>query len=93
MLAQRACIAYYQCMQYTIRGIPGPVDEAIRRRARTERRSLNEVAIEALAEGIGLGREPVVRRDLSDVAGTWKADASIEAALQAQDTVDEDIWK
>ena len=41
----------------------------------------------------GLGREPVVRRDLSDVAGTWKADAALEAALQAQDTVDEDIWK
>jgi hypothetical protein len=69
------------------------VDEALRRRARVEGKSLNEAAIEALAEGLGLGAEPVVRRDLSDIAGSWKSDAEVEAALEAQDEVDEGLWK
>ena len=80
-------------MQYTLRGIPPALDEAIRERAKAEGRSLNEVAVEALADGLGLGDEDVVRRDLSDVVGTWKKDAVVEAALAAQDRVDEGLWK
>jgi hypothetical protein len=80
-------------MQYTLRGIPPQVDELVRERARAEGRSLNEVAVEALAEGLGLGDEEVIRRDLSDVVGTWKKEAAVEAALAAQDRVDEDLWK
>ena len=41
-------------MQYTVRGIPADLDKAMRQRARAKGKSLNEVAIEALAEGIGL---------------------------------------
>jgi hypothetical protein len=80
-------------MQYTIRGIPPAINEAVRERARAEGKSLNEVAVEALADGLGLGASDIVRRDLSDVAGTWKRDAAVEAALAAQDRVDEDLWK
>jgi len=93
MLASRVGNAYIQCMQYTIRGIPPAVDEAVRQRARDEGKSLNEVAVEALADGLGLGGQDIVRRDLSDVVGTWKKDAATEAALAAQDRVDEDLWK
>ena len=93
LLASSAGIAYTLCMQYTVRGVPKSVDEALRRRARVEGKSLNEVAIESLAEGLGLGAEPVIRRDLSDIAGTWKKDAAVEAALAAQDEVDEALWK
>lgn len=80
-------------MQYTIRGIPQVVDEAVRERAKAEGKSLNEVAVEALADGLGLGESDVVRRDVSDVAGTWKKDAAVESALADQDQVDEDLWK
>jgi hypothetical protein len=80
-------------MQYTIRGIPEAIDAAVRERARAEGKSLNEVAVEALADGLGLGTSDVVRRDLSDVAGTWRKDAAVEAALAAQDRVDADLWK
>jgi hypothetical protein len=80
-------------MQYTIRGIPPAIDSAVRERARAEGKSLNEVAVEALADGLGLGEADVVRRDLSDVVGTWKREAAVEAALAAQDRVDEDLWK
>ena len=80
-------------MQYTIRGVPAAVDQAVRERARAESKSLNEVAVEALVDGLGLGDEDVARRDLSDVAGTWKKDAGLDAALAAQDRVDENLWK
>jgi plasmid stability protein len=79
-------------MQYTVRGIPVTVDKALRQRARAKGKSLNEVAIEVLAEGIGLEAR-LDRRDLSDIVGTWKKDAAIEAALAAQDEVDEGLWK
>jgi hypothetical protein len=79
-------------MQYTIRGIPEAIDSAVRERAKAEGKSLNEVAVEALKDGLGLGTSDVVRRDLSEVAGTWKKDAAVEAALADQDRVDEDLW-
>ncbi len=40
-------------MQYTVRGISEALDKVIRRRAREKGKSLNEVTIEALADGLG----------------------------------------
>lgn len=80
-------------MQYTIRGIPEALDSALRERARSAQKSLNEAAIDALAEGTGLKEHRRKRRDLSDIAGTWKSDKAFESALAAQDEVDEDLWK
>ena len=80
-------------MQYTIRGIPESLDKAIRRRARAEGKSLNEVTVKALTDSLGLGKESIALRDLSDIVGTWKKEASVEAALIAQDVVDESLWK
>ncbi len=93
MLAARACVAYTRRMQYTIRGIPAAIDEALRKRARADGKSLNEAAIDALAEGSGAVRAPRKRRPLDDIAGTWKAEKAVEAALAAQDRVDEDLWR
>ena len=93
MLAPRAGIAYSQCMQYTIRKIPAALDALIRRRARSSGKSLNAVAVEALAQGLGFTQGREVRRDLSDVVGTWRKDAAVEAAFRAQDRVDKDLWK
>ena len=80
-------------MQYTIRGIPAAVDGALRHRARVAGKSLNEAAIDALAEGTGVTGAPQRRRDLSDIAKTWKADKGLESALAAQDQVDKDLWR
>jgi hypothetical protein len=80
-------------MQYTLRGIPPALDEAIRERARVEGKSINEIAVAALANGVGLGAEDIVRRDLSDIVGTWVEEAAVEAALSAQDRVDEGLWR
>jgi hypothetical protein len=80
-------------MQYTIRGIPTAVDEALRKRARSSGKSLNEVTIEALAEGAGVAGAPRRRRDLRALAASWKPDAELLAELAAQDQVDEELWR
>lgn len=80
-------------MQYTIRGIPAAVDEALRERARAAGKSLNEAAVDALAEGTGTTGSRRKRRSLTDIANSWKADKAVEAALADQDRVDEDLWR
>ena len=92
MLAYDACIAYYRCMQYTIRNVPETVDSALRKAAQTQGKSLNEIAIEALARGAGLTGESIRQRDLADIAGTWREDPAFDRSLAAQDTIDEELW-
>jgi hypothetical protein len=79
-------------MQYTIRDVAAEVDAAIRRRAKATGTSLNRVANDALAEGAGVGRERR-RRDLTDIAGTWRRDRSIDAALAEQHVIDKALWR
>jgi plasmid stability protein len=80
-------------MQYTIRNVPDHLDEALRRTARAQGKSLNEITLEALARGAGITGESRRQRDLSDIAGTWRNDPAFENALAAQDTIDEEMWK
>ena len=91
-LAFHACTAYNNCMQYTIRNVPDPLDEALRKTARERGKSLNEVTIEAMARGAGVTGEPSRQRDLADIAGTWRKDAAFDSAIAAQDTIDNEIW-
>jgi len=93
MLALFACMAYNQCMQYTIRNIPDILDESLRRAAREQGKSLNEVAIEALARGAGLGERRSRQRDLGGIAGTWRKDPAFDRALAEQDKIDPELWK
>ena len=93
MLAFHACNAYTICMQYTIRNVPNTLNEALRRIARKRGKSLNQVAIEALARGAGVTGERDRQRDLNDIAGTWRKDPAFDRALAAQDTIDEEMWR
>lgn len=93
VLALNACIAYNNCMQYTIRNIPGSLDAALRRKAREQGKSLNEVTVEALARGAGVGGEQSRQRDLSDIAGTWREDPEFDRAIAEQDVIDEKLWR
>ena len=81
-------------LQYTVRNIPAHVDRALRRKAREERKSLNEVLRDALIREAG-GIEPSTRlhTDLDALAGTWIDDPGFEEAIRAQDQVDESLWR
>jgi hypothetical protein len=79
--------------QYTIRGVPPALDKALRERSQREHKSLNEVAIEALKTGVGLGAELTVYHDLDFAIGTWKDDPAFWEAIRAQDQIDPDLWR
>ena len=78
--------------QYTIRNVPAHVDEALRRRARNEAKSLNQVALDALIEGSGVRRE---FDDLDFMIGSMTASESkrIEDEISRQRRVDPKLWK
>lgn len=80
-------------MQYTIRHIPPAVDAALRRRAKQEHKSLNEVTTDALRRGSGAGGEPLRHRNLRNLAGTWREDRDFDAAIRDQHRIDEHLWK
>jgi hypothetical protein len=80
-------------IQYTIRGLPRSVDDALRRRARREGKSLNATAVETLAEGLGLNGEPLRHHDLDFLHGSWVEDPEFDAAIEQQDRVDVGLWR
>jgi plasmid stability protein len=79
-------------MQYTIRNVPEYLDAALRSSAQEQGKSLNDVAIAALIRGAGLNEVSHKRRDLQDIAGSWRKDSAFDSAIAAQDTVDESMW-
>ena len=79
--------------QYTIRTVPAAVDRALRRRAREEAKSLNTVAVEALARGLELGEKPVEHSDLDALIGSWREDPEFDRAVADFSRIDEATWK
>jgi len=92
-LAYYACIAYNRCMQYTIRKVSNTLDAVLRRWAREQGKSLNEVATEAMARGAGLTGRAARQRDLHDIAGTWREDRAYHRTRAAHETIDEELWR
>jgi hypothetical protein len=82
-----------QSVQYTIRGVPDKVSAMLRERAKAEGRSLNSVAVDALARGLGLGVVEPRYDDLDDLAGTWVADPEFDRVVAEMDRVDEELWE
>lgn len=80
-------------MQYTIRRIPKQIDAALRKRAQHDRKTLNDAAVDALAEGLGLTREPQQRRSVRDLLGARSKDPALSAALDDQRKIDPDLWR
>ncbi|GMU65062.1 MAG: hypothetical protein AMXMBFR36_13360 [Acidobacteriota bacterium] len=82
-------------MQYTLRNVPPDIDAALRRRARREGRTLNEMAIQALREATGMEGEVAEprRRDLSDVVGSWISEPAVDEALDEPRKVAPELWE
>ena len=81
-----------QAKQYTLRNVPVELDRALRRRARDTGRSLNRVAVEALAAGAG---EVLVHHDLDFMIGSLsKREAdNIDREIASQRRIDPDLWR
>ena len=80
-------------MQYTIRAVPTAIDRALRRRAKQEAKSLNAVAVEALARGLNLGAEAVEHDDLDALIGSWQNDKGFDRVIADFERIDEEAWK
>jgi hypothetical protein len=80
-------------MQYTLRKIPPDVDKTLRQKARRERRSLNEVAVEALARGAGIDPTIVTNHELDFAIGTWVEDAEFDESIADQRRIEPELWK
>lgn len=91
--AYTACMERRQVEQFTIRGVPERIGKRLRQIARQEGKSINSVAVEALARGIGLSEEEPTSTDLDDLAGTWVADPGFDRAVEEMDKVDEELWR
>ncbi len=79
--------------QYTIRAVPASIDRALRRRARQEAKSLNSVAVEALARGLELDAVAPEYTDLDPLAGSWQDDPGFDRAVADFERVDEEAWQ
>lgn len=79
--------------QLTVRGVPLHVKSALCKRARSEGKSLNTVLVETLSAAAGAATPTGRFTDLDHLAGAWVEDAECEAALRAQDQVDESLWQ
>jgi len=77
-----------------VRGVPGHVDKALRRKAYKERKSLNEVLRDALIrEAEGTDPPERVHLDLDALVGAWVDIPGFDDAIETQDRVDEALWR
>jgi plasmid stability protein len=61
-----------------IRNLPPRIETALRARAQTQRKTIEQVALEAMAIGLRQAAVGKKQRDLSDIAGTWVEDPIFE---------------
>jgi hypothetical protein len=79
--------------QYALHGVPTAIDRALRRHARQEAKSLNAIAVAALARGLELDAKPVEYTDLDALVGSWQEDPAFDRAIADFERVDEEAWK
>ena len=80
-------------MQYTIRNVPKAVDQALRKKAKAEGKTLNDIAVDAIKKGLELSGAPVRYTDLDFLIGTWVEDPKFDEAIEAQDQIDPEMWR
>jgi hypothetical protein len=76
--------------QYTIRSIPPKVDQVLRKRAKNTGKSLNEVALEALAKGSGVTPNATFD-DLDWFIGKQSLDTDFDKAIKWLDSLPKDL--
>jgi hypothetical protein len=80
----------HEPVQYTIRGVPQEVDQALRRKAAQLKISLNQLVVNELTSAtIGRAR----KADFSDLVGRWTPDPEFDEVIASQRQIDWEKWK
>lgn len=79
-------------MQYTIRNVPPDLDRALKQRAKRLGKSVNELALEALAHSVAL---PTRRRRLRPMPGAWSRREAerFDELLDRDRKIDPELWE
>jgi len=72
--------------------VPPDVEKALRRKASKDKKSLNQVLLEALSIQ-AVGESEKVYHDLDHLAGTWVEDPAFDEAIALQDRIEEGLWR
>jgi hypothetical protein len=83
---------------FTLRRIPPPVEQSLRRIARESHQSLNKTALDLLSRATGIAPEQKPsrkRRDVSSALPKWTADEyrEFQRNTKAFNVIDEDMWR
>ena len=80
----------------TIHGVGGDVEKLIKKRAKTEARSVNKVVKELIERSLGLGpRRTDNREDFADLCGVWSKEEAMSflEAVGDLERIDKDDWR
>jgi hypothetical protein len=76
-------MAKKQSSQYTIREVPPELDKLLRKNARDEQLSLNQVIIKALEDRFVVAKTPLYN-DLDFCINSWTSESEVDEALRDQ---------
>jgi hypothetical protein len=98
ILDKQAVQAYHagimsKVIQYTIRSVPERTDQLLREAAVAYGTSINQMALDLIAKGVGANAEEPIHHDLDDLIGTWVQDPECDKALSEMDRVDGELWQ
>jgi len=85
-------MAKKQTTQYTIRGVPSEVDQALRCKAHRRQISLNHLLVEELSLVAGPGPSEKFR-SLKGLAGCWQEDPEFDRIITEQRKIDSELWQ
>ena len=82
----------------TLRGLDLSLAEKLREAARQEGKSVNQFVLETLKKRLGLEKEKrftAVHHDMDHLFGKWSEQEfrEIQGKIDAQRTIDEDLWR
>lgn len=81
---------------FSLRGIDGELEDALKKEARRTGTSINKTLINLIRESIGLAKKKRTRvyHDLDELAGTWseKDEQEFKKKTQVFNRIDKELW-
>ncbi|MEO7364562.1 MAG: hypothetical protein ABIV43_03590 [Candidatus Saccharimonadales bacterium] len=80
-------------IQYTIRNIPEPIDQVMRKRATETGKSFNQTVLDALTEQVFGSDSIPVADDFAWLKGSLELDDEFDATVAALSQIDQEMWR